>query len=72
MTLDELNDMNIRFRQALIQLYESLASASSAPRVKELFEQLLEYEKSVIADQSQKSRESDLVDAESLPRSQSS
>ncbi|WP_417395345.1 hypothetical protein [Gimesia chilikensis] len=72
MTLDELNDMNIRFRQALIQLYESLANASSAPRVKELFEQLLEYEKSVIADQSQKSRESDLVDAESLPRSQSS
>ncbi|MEQ8855889.1 MULTISPECIES: hypothetical protein [Gimesia] len=72
MTLDELNDMNIRFRQALIQLYESLANGSSAPRVKELFEQLLEYEKSVIADQSQKSRESDLVDAESLPRSQSS
>lgn len=69
MTLDELTDVNVRFRQALIQLYESLASGSSAPRVQELFQQLLEYEKSVIAEQSQKTRESDLVDADSLHKS---
>lgn len=66
MSLDELTDVNVRFRQALIRLYESLASGSSAPRVQELFEQLLEYEKAVVAEQSQMTRESDLVDADSL------
>lgn len=69
MTLEELSDENVRFRQALIRLYESLANGSSAPRVQELFQQLLEFEQTKVAEQSQKIRESDLVDLESLQNS---
>ncbi|QDT41398.1 hypothetical protein Pan241w_14580 [Gimesia alba] len=64
MTLEELVEINMRFRNALIDLYQTLATASAAPRVQELFQQLLEQEQAVIAHQSFMTRESDLVDSE--------
>ncbi|WP_417379141.1 hypothetical protein [Gimesia sp.] len=65
MTLEELTDLSIRFRQALIDLYETLSQASSAPRVHELFQQLQEYEQAVAAQQSLKQQDSELVESRS-------
>jgi len=62
MNLDELTDLNSRFRQALIDLYESLSEASSAPRVHDLFQQLLEHEQAVVSQQSRKQQDSELVE----------
>ncbi len=64
MTLEELTNLNIRFRQALIGLYETLATASAAPRVQELFQQLLEQEQAVAAQQSLQSQDSSLATSE--------
>jgi|TARA_R110001592_G_scaffold316202_1_gene592493 hypothetical protein len=68
MTIDDLIDLNVRFRQALINLYETLSQASSAPRVHELFQQLQEYEQAVIAQQSKKQQDSELVENRSRKR----
>lgn len=62
MTLEELTDLNVRFRQALIDLYETLSQASSAPRVHELFQQLMEHEQAVVSKQSRKQQDSELVE----------
>lgn len=64
MTLEDLTEINMRFRNALIDLYQTLATASAAPRVQELFQQLLQQEQAVIAQQSLKTRESSLVESE--------
>ncbi|QDV49417.1 hypothetical protein [Gimesia fumaroli] len=68
MTLEELAEINMRFRNALIDLYQTLATASAAPRVQELFQQLLEQERAVVAHQSFKTRESVLVESETCQK----
>lgn len=64
MSLNDLMEINMRFRNTLIELYETLATASAAPRVQELFQQLLAQEKAIAAHQSEQSRESYLVESE--------
>ncbi|MCA9013960.1 MAG: hypothetical protein KDA77_01390 [Planctomycetaceae bacterium] len=64
MTLEDLTEINIRFRKALIDLYQTLVVASATPRVQKLFQQLLEQERAIAAHQSLKTRESALVESE--------
>ncbi len=65
MTLEDLTEINMCFRNTLIDLYKTLATSSAAPCVQELFQQLLEQEQAIVAHQSLKSRESSLVESES-------
>lgn len=65
MTLADLTEINMRFRNSLIDLYQTLATASAAPHVQEFFQQLLKQEQAIAANQSLKSRASSLVESDS-------